>query len=150
MAEMAVDLLRVSIEKDSDSTGVIRLGHPLIDAYLELVASRARRNTLLATAFDLKVFFSIVEKEPVEVSSADVLAFITERAGLGPREAYGTLNMGVGFACYVGKGAGDEVVFLAESLGYQATVAGVVEEGAKSVVLEPIAVTYERDELELH
>lgn len=79
MSEMAVDLLRVSIEKDSDSTGVIRLGHPLIDAYLELVASRARRNTLLATAFDLKVFFSIVEKEPVEVSSADVLAFITEQ-----------------------------------------------------------------------
>jgi phosphoribosylformylglycinamidine cyclo-ligase len=80
----------------------------------------------------------------------EVLAFIAERSGLSLREAYGTLNMGVGFACYVGKGAGVEVVAVAEALGHQAAVAGVVEEGEKSVVLDPIAVTYERDELELH
>jgi hypothetical protein len=30
--------------------GVIQLGHPLLDAYLELVAARARTNTLLAQA----------------------------------------------------------------------------------------------------
>jgi integrase/recombinase XerD len=59
-----------------DDGGVIRLGHPLIDAYLELVAARARANTLLAQAFDLKVFFSFVSKDPSEVSTADVLAFI--------------------------------------------------------------------------
>lgn len=55
---------------------VIRVGHPLLDAYVELVTARARWNTVLATAFDLKVFFSIVDKEPVDVDSADVLAFI--------------------------------------------------------------------------
>jgi len=55
---------------------LIRLGHPLLDAYLELVTARARWNTLLATAFDLKVFFSVIDKEPVEVVAADVLAFI--------------------------------------------------------------------------
>jgi phosphoribosylformylglycinamidine cyclo-ligase len=80
----------------------------------------------------------------------EVLAFIAERRGLEPKEAYGLLNMGVGFACYVGKGAGVEVVAVAEALGYQALVAGVVEEGEKSVVLDPISVTYGRDELELH
>jgi site-specific recombinase XerD len=58
------------------SGGVIRLGHPLVDAYLELVAARARANTLLAQAFDLKVFFSFVGKDPSEVATADVLAFI--------------------------------------------------------------------------
>jgi len=31
---------------------LIRLGHPLLDAYLDLVTARARPNTLLATAFD--------------------------------------------------------------------------------------------------
>lgn len=55
---------------------VIRVGHPLLDSYVELVTARARWNTVLATAFDLKVFFSIVEKDPVEVEAADVLAFI--------------------------------------------------------------------------
>ena len=35
----------------------VRVGHGLVDEYLEFVAARARPNTLLATAFDLKVFF---------------------------------------------------------------------------------------------
>lgn len=58
---------------------VIRLGHPLLDAYIELVTARARWNTVLATAFDLKVFFSVVDKDPVDVEPADVLAFIREQ-----------------------------------------------------------------------
>jgi integrase/recombinase XerD len=58
---------------------VIRVGHPLLDAYVELVTARARWNTVLATAFDLKVFFSIVDKEPVDVETIDVLAFIKEQ-----------------------------------------------------------------------
>ena len=36
---------------------VITLGHPLLDDYLAFVAARARTNTWLAVAFDLKVFF---------------------------------------------------------------------------------------------
>ena len=52
---------------------LIRLGHPLLDAYLDLVTARARPNTVLATAFDLKVFFGVVDKDPVEVLSSDVL-----------------------------------------------------------------------------
>jgi integrase/recombinase XerD len=55
---------------------LIRLGHPLLDAYLDLVSARGRLNTLLATVFDLKVFFSIIDKEPGDVVAADVLAFI--------------------------------------------------------------------------
>ena len=51
-------------------------GIGLLDDYLEMVAARARPNTVLATAFDLKVFFTVVAKEPEEVAGADVLAFI--------------------------------------------------------------------------
>ena len=56
-----------------------RLGHPLLDAYLELVAARARPNTLRAHAYDLKVFFSVISKDPVDVDTADVLAFVKEQ-----------------------------------------------------------------------
>ena len=54
----------------------IHVGHPLLDAFLEFVGSRARWNTVLATAFDLKVFFSVIDTDPAAVTTADVLAFI--------------------------------------------------------------------------
>lgn len=54
----------------------ISLGHPLVDDYLEFVKARARTNTWLAVGFDLKVFFSIISKDPRDVSTADVFEFI--------------------------------------------------------------------------
>jgi integrase len=54
----------------------VALGHRVLDDYLEFVAARARPNTLLAVAYDLKVFFGVVAKEPVAVTTADVLEFI--------------------------------------------------------------------------
>lgn len=62
---------------------VLSLGHPDVDDYLRFVAVRARPNTLLAIGFDLKVFFSVVPKEPAAVTSRDVLAFL--RAQRAPR-----------------------------------------------------------------
>ena len=46
----------------------ITLGHPLVDAYLEFVGARGAVNTWLATAYDLKVFFEVVGKEPAQVA----------------------------------------------------------------------------------
>ena len=60
----------------SHHDGAPRLGHQLLDDYLAMVAARCRPNTVLATAFDLKVFFSVVGKEPAEVTNGDVLSFI--------------------------------------------------------------------------
>jgi integrase/recombinase XerD len=62
---------------------LVRLGHPLVDDYLEFVAGRARPNTVLAYAFDLKAFFSVVGKDPVEVATADVLDFVKAQRGGG-------------------------------------------------------------------
>ena len=59
-----------------DGIPVIRLGHPLLDDYLAFVAARARANTWLAVAFDLKVFFGVVAKPPAEVTAADVFGFL--------------------------------------------------------------------------
>ena len=44
------------------SPAEVRLGDPLVDEYLEFVAARCRPNTVLATAYDLKVFFEVVGK----------------------------------------------------------------------------------------
>src|SRR5664279_2749717 len=67
---------------DAAGRSVVRLGVPLLDEYLDFVAGRCRPNTVLATAFDLKVFFSVVGKAPGEVTAADVLGFISaQRAG---------------------------------------------------------------------
>jgi integrase/recombinase XerD len=61
----------------------VALGHRLLDDYLAFVAARARPNTLLAVAYDLKVFFGVVAKEPAAVTTADVLEFI--KAQRAPR-----------------------------------------------------------------
>ena len=58
-----------------------RLGHPLVDRYLEFVAGRARPNSLRAVSFDLKSFFEVIDKDPVEVVSADVFEFLAHQRG---------------------------------------------------------------------
>lgn len=54
----------------------VQLGDEVIDGYLRFVGARARRNTVVAVAFDLKVFFAEVAKPPDEVTVRDVLGFI--------------------------------------------------------------------------
>lgn len=78
----------VSAPKDSLQ---VRLGDPLVDDYLEFVAARCRPNTVLATAYDLKVFFEVVAKEPARVSTADVFSFIA--AQRAPRRGSGVVRL---------------------------------------------------------
>jgi integrase/recombinase XerD len=57
------------------------LGHRLVDRYLEFVAGRCRPNTLRAVAFDLKTFFAVVGKDPVEATAVDVFDFLAYQRG---------------------------------------------------------------------
>ena len=57
------------------------LGDPFVDRYLEFVAGRCRANTLTATAFDLKTFFTVVDRGPLAVTSADVFEFLAAQRG---------------------------------------------------------------------
>jgi integrase len=60
------------------ATGVeVRLGHELVDDYLRFVAARCRPNSVLAAGYDLKVFFTVVAKDPLEVTMTDVFEFLT-------------------------------------------------------------------------
>jgi integrase/recombinase XerD len=42
----------------------VRLGVRVLDEHLEFLAGRCRPNTVLAVAYDLKVFFTVVKKTP--------------------------------------------------------------------------------------
>jgi integrase/recombinase XerD len=61
----------------------VELGHPAVDSFLELVRARCRPNTVLATAYDLKVFFTVVTKDPLEVTTADVFEFVKQQRSSG-------------------------------------------------------------------
>lgn len=69
--------------RSSSPIGEVRfaLGDPLVDSYLEFVAGRARPNTLQAVAHDLKTFFAVIDKDPVEVVAADVFEFLAHQRG---------------------------------------------------------------------
>ncbi|HEY5011743.1 MAG TPA: site-specific integrase [Acidimicrobiia bacterium] len=56
----------------------------VVDRYVEFVAGRCRPNTVIATASDLRVFFSVIDRPPAQVSAADVFEFIAaQRRGPG-------------------------------------------------------------------
>ena len=61
-----------------------RIGHPMVDEFLEFVVGRARPNTVRAYAHDLSVFFSVVEKDPTEVRPKDVMSFVTAQRRARP------------------------------------------------------------------
>jgi integrase/recombinase XerD len=74
--------LRLQRSRTASGDLVARLGVPVLDRYLEFVATRSRPNTVLAVAYDLRVFFAVVGKPPRAVRPADVLAFVTaQRTG---------------------------------------------------------------------
>jgi hypothetical protein len=62
--------LRVTRGQDGAGVPAARVGLPLADVYLEFLAGRCRPNTVLAAAYGLKVFFSVVGKSPEEVRAA--------------------------------------------------------------------------------
>jgi phosphoribosylformylglycinamidine cyclo-ligase len=79
----------------------------------------------------------------------EVLQFLSEQAQLDTAAAYSTFNMGAGMALYCGAGSGEEIAVAATRLGHAALVAGVVQEGVREVVLEPLGVRYAGEQLEL-
>jgi phosphoribosylformylglycinamidine cyclo-ligase len=78
-----------------------------------------------------------------------VLAFLAAQAGLDAAAAHSTLNMGAGFAVYCRPGGGTRVVDVAHELGLDALLAGAVEEGPRRVILEPVGVSFDSDQLAL-
>jgi phosphoribosylformylglycinamidine cyclo-ligase len=79
----------------------------------------------------------------------EVLAFLAQRARLDAHAAYSTFNMGCGFAVCCASGQAAAIIETATQLGLRALLGGVVEDGPRQVLLEPVGVRYAGDELEL-
>ncbi len=75
--------------------------------------------------------------------------FLVDQAGLTPEAAYGTFNMGAGFAVYAPASDADKVVAVAAAEGLEAWVAGTVEAGERAVVIEPLGLTFSGERLAL-
>ncbi len=80
--------MRLTRSRDAAGELVAQLGVPLLDEYLEFLAGRCRPNTVLAVAYDLKVFFTVVAKPPRRVRPADVLGFMTAQRTGGDRRLH--------------------------------------------------------------
>ena len=78
-----------------------------------------------------------------------VLQFIQTQAGQGDEEAYGTLNMGAGFALFVAAADAERTVAIARAQGVEALVAGRVEAGEKQLLIEPLGIRFGADALHL-
>jgi integrase/recombinase XerD len=74
---MTVTAVRLSRSRNAAGELAVALGVRLLDEYLEFPGGRCRPNTMLAMAYDLKVFFTVVAKPPRRVRPVDVLAFMT-------------------------------------------------------------------------
>lgn len=78
-----------------------------------------------------------------------VLKFIQQHARQDDHEAYGTLNMGAGFALFVAADQAQRCVEIANAQGVAAMVAGRVEAGPKRLVVEPLGLEWGDDALQL-
>lgn len=78
-----------------------------------------------------------------------VLRFIQQQARLDDAQAYGTFNMGAGFALFVAAGDAERTVEIAGAQDIGAWIAGTVEAGAKQLVVEPLALRWGDDALQL-
>jgi phosphoribosylformylglycinamidine cyclo-ligase len=76
-----------------------------------------------------------------------VLAFLQTQGGMSARDAYGTFNMGAGFALFMARSDVAAAIATAERAGLGAWHAGAVEAGTKSLLIEPLELEYTASEL---
>jgi phosphoribosylformylglycinamidine cyclo-ligase len=88
----------------------------------------------------------VIDQVPAVPPIFDVL---TRAAGMDATQAYGTFNMGAGFAFYVAPGDVPRALAAAEAVGRPLSVAGHVEAGPKEVVIRPLGITFAGDTLQI-
>ena len=78
-----------------------------------------------------------------------VLRFIQEQAQMSNEDAYGTFNMGAGFALFVDSSDAVLTTEVARSCGVEALIAGQVRQGPKRLDIAPLNVSFAGDSLQL-
>lgn len=87
--------------------------------------------------------YRLTEVPPVD----EIFDFIAEQSGNDTEEMYGNYNMGAGYAIYLPSEHANNAQTIATKLGYKSWIAGVVEEGPKQVIIEPLGITYKAETL---
>lgn len=78
-----------------------------------------------------------------------IFDFIAEHSGNSDQDMYSNYNMGAGYAVYLSKKDAAKAQSIAKKLGYKSWVAGIVEEGARQVVIKPRSIVYKGDSLKV-
>lgn len=86
----------------------------------------------------------VIDTLPTQLQIFD---FLQEHGSVTDQEAYGNLNMGMGFALFVPLGDVPKVVAVASALGHRAFLAGRIEAGTKRVVIRPKGIEFTADTL---
>ena len=110
--------------------------------YLNHITGHGFRKLMRPTA---ELTCRVTDLQPVP----EVLAWVADQLDMDAHEAYGTFNMGSGFAVCCRAGSVPAVLEAAEAAGIGALDAGEVEAGPRQVIVEPIGATFGGDELQL-
>ena len=78
-----------------------------------------------------------------------VFRFMCERAKMSAEEAYGTFNMGSGFALFLPRAAAADALLAAKSAGFELLYVGHAEKGPRQVVLRALGIVYEGSSLKI-
>lgn len=117
------------------------LKHNIDIHYAVNVTGHGWRKLMRATG----MFRYVVEQLPPEKL---IFPFLQEHGPVDDYEAFGNLNMGLGFAIYAPDTDADEVALIAGQLGLCALYGGHIEKSdAKSVVIAPKNLVYTADTL---
>jgi phosphoribosylformylglycinamidine cyclo-ligase len=79
----------------------------------------------------------------------EVLSFMQHEGRMDAREAYGSLNMGAGFALFVAPSDVAATLAAVRTAGVEAWACGKVEPGPRRVIIEPLRLEFAADELTL-
>jgi phosphoribosylformylglycinamidine cyclo-ligase len=78
-----------------------------------------------------------------------ILRHLQSLAGMDSREAYGTFNMGAGFALFVAAADAARAQQVGRKIGRELLQIGHVEAGPRRVVLRPLGITFEGESLQI-
>lgn len=110
--------------------------------YMVNITGHGWRKLMRATQ-SFRYIISTIPPVPTE------FRLIQQTADISDEEMYSNFNMGAGFAVFVPTDQAEQAVAAIQSAGFDAWSAGTVTDGEKSVVIEPLGITFTGDSLEV-
>jgi site-specific recombinase XerD len=80
--------LRYKLVREFENGKIVKLslGVADVDAYLKFLQYRCRPNTWISYGYDLQIFLNFIRKPLIEVTSADILAFVDSQQSASNRQ----------------------------------------------------------------